>query len=104
MGHHQDQGQLPQGPVGVALAKPMNWLIGLGDLGTPATQDRLVEAFANPRIAAALMRKGTPGNVEYAGSILNQAVQGGRVAGQNAAFVIEDAKGNRYDANGNLVQ
>ena len=97
-------GNMAQGPVGVALAKPMNWLIGLGDLGTPATQDRLVEAFANPRIAAALMRKGTPGNVEYAGSILNQAVQGGRVAGQNAAFVIEDAKGNRYDANGNLVQ
>lgn len=97
-------GNMAQGPVGAALAKPMNWLIGLGDLGTPATQDRLVEAFANPRIAAALMRKGTPGNVEYAGSILNQAVQGGRVAGQNAAFVIEDAKGNRYDINGNLVQ
>jgi hypothetical protein len=85
----------------------MNWLIGLGDLGTPATQDRLVEAFASPRVAAALMRRATPGNVEYAGSILNQAVQGGRVAGQNAAaqnWVIEDAKGNRYDANGKLVQ
>ena len=97
-------GSMAQGPIGAALAKPMNWLIGLGDLGTPATQERLVEAFANPRIAAALMRRATPGNIEYAGSILNQAVQGTRVAGQNAAFVVEDAKGNRYDINGNRVQ
>lgn len=100
-------GQMANGPVGAAMAKPLNWLIGLGDLGAPATQERLVEAFANPRIAAALMRRGTPGNVEYAGSILNKAVQGGRVAGQNAAaqsWVIEDANGNRYDANGKLVR
>lgn len=100
-------GQIGQGPLGAALAKPMNWLIGLGDLGTPATQERLVEAFANPKIAAALMRKATPGNIEFAGSILNQAGQGARVAGQNAAaqnWVVEDSNGNRYDANGNLVQ
>lgn len=100
-------GQLGQGPLGAAMAKPLNWLIGLGDLGTPATQERLVEAFAEPRIAAALMRQATPGNIEFAGSLLNKALQGGRVAGQNAAtqnWLIEDARGNRYDAQGRLVQ
>ena len=100
-------GNVAQGPVGAVLAKPMNWLIGLGDLGAPATQERLVEAFADPKIAAALMRKATPGNVEFAGSLLNKALQGGRVAGQNAAsqnWMIEDARGNRYDANGQLVR
>jgi hypothetical protein len=100
-------GQASQSWAGLALAKPLNWLIGLGDLGTPAVQDRLVEAFANPRIASSLMRRATPGNIEYAGSILNQALQGTRVAGQNAAaqkWVIEDANGNRYDASGKLVQ
>ena len=100
-------GSMGQGPLGQAMAKPLNWLIGLGDLGTPATQDRLVEAFADPRIASALMRKATPGNVEFAGSLINKAVQGGRVAGQNAAaqnWVVEDAQGNRYDAQGKLVR
>lgn len=100
-------GQVAQGPIGAVLAKPLNWFIGLGDLGAPATQERLVEAFADPRIAAALMRKATPGNIEFAGSLLNKFAQGGRVAGQNAAaqtWVIEDARGNRYDANGQLVR
>ena len=98
-------GGLAEGPVGAVFAKPLNWLIGLGDLGSPATQERLVEAFADPRIAAALMRKATPGNVEFAGSLLNKALQGGRAAGQaTATWAVEDAQGNRYDANGNLVQ
>ena len=53
------------------------------------------------------MRQATPGNIEFAGSLLNKALQGGRVAGQNAAtqnWLIEDARGNRYDAQGRLVQ
>ena len=102
-------GQIGQGPIGTALAKPLNWFIGLGDLGTPAAQDRLVEALADPAIAAAMMRKATPGNVEYAGSLLNKVVQGTRTTGQTTAaanqnWVVEDANGNRYDANGRLVQ
>jgi hypothetical protein len=35
---------------------------------------------------------------------LNQVVQGTRAAGQASTFFIEDAKGNRYDINGNIVQ
>ncbi len=101
-------GQLANGPAGyLATSRPLSFLLSIGDMSSQATQDRLVEAFANPRVAAALMRKATPGNVEYAGSILNQAVQGGRVAGQSAAaqnWVVEDANGNRYDAKGRLVQ
>ena len=102
-------GEIGQGMVGTALAKPLNWFIGLGNIGTPAAQDRLVEALADPAIAAALMRKATPGNVEYAGSLLNKVVQGTRATGQSTAaasqgWVVEDARGNRYDANGRLVQ
>lgn len=102
-------GEIGQGAVGTALAKPLNWFIGLGNIGTPAAQDRLVEALADPAIAAALMRKATPGNVEYAGSLLNKVVQGSRNTGQSTAaasqsWVVEDADGNRYDANGRLVQ
>jgi hypothetical protein len=102
-------GTVAEGPVGTAFAKPLNWLIGLGDLGAPATQERLVEAFADPAIAAALMRKATPGNIEFANSLLNKVLQGSRTAGQSAAaaqqgWAVEDAQGNRYDVNGNLVQ
>lgn len=98
-------GTIAEGPVGAALAKPLNWLIGLGEVGTPATQDRLVEAFTDPAIAAALMRKATPGNIEFAGSLLNKGAQGTRAGGQaTAAWVVEDAKGNQYDAQGRLVQ
>lgn len=98
-------GEIGQGPVGAALAKPLNWFIGLGDLGTPAAQDRLVEALSDPAIAASLMRKATPGNVEYAGSLLNKVVQGSKATGQaTAAWAVEDANGNRYDVNGRLVQ
>lgn len=100
-------GGMAESPLGLLLAAPLNKLAGIGQVGTPAVQDRLVEAFANPRIAAALMRKATPGNIEYAGSLLNKLTQGGRVAGQNAAaqnWVVEDANGNRYDAQGRRVQ
>lgn len=69
-----------------------------------ATMDLLVEAMLDPRMASALMRKATPGNIEYANSVLNQVLQGTRSAAQASTFVIEDAKGNRYDINGNLVQ
>lgn len=69
-----------------------------------ATTDRLVEAMLDPRLASSLMRKATPGNIEYANSVLNQVVQGTRAAGQASTFFIEDANGNRYDINGNIVQ
>jgi hypothetical protein len=69
-----------------------------------ATMDLLVEAMLDPRMASAMMRKATPGNIDYANSILNQVLQGTRAAGQASTYVIEDAKGNRYDATGKLVQ
>jgi hypothetical protein len=78
-------------------------IIGSRD-GDTATLDLLVDAMLEPRLASALMRKATPGNIEYANSILNQLVQGGRAATQASTAFIEDANGNRYDVNGNLVQ
>ena len=83
-------------------------IIGSRD-GDTATTDRLVEAMLDPRVASALMRRATPGNVEYANSVLNKAVQGSKATGQATAaaaqnWVVEDAAGNRYDANGRLVQ
>lgn len=78
-------------------------IIGSRD-GDTATLDLLVEAMLDPKVASALMRKATPGNIDFANSVLNQVLQGGRTAGQASAFVIEDAKGNRYDINGNPVR
>lgn len=98
-------GKLAEGPVGAVFAAPLNKLAGIGQVGVPATQERLIEAFADPKIAAALMRKATPGNIEFAGSLLNKFAEGARVAGQaTASWVVEDAQGNRYDAQGRLVQ
>jgi hypothetical protein len=97
------------GVVDTALSEATQRLIGrlpiIGSRdGDTATLDRLVDAMLDPKLASALMRKATPGNVEFANSILNQALQGTRTATQASTYVLEDARGNRYDVNGNLVQ
>lgn len=99
-------GPISQSFIGAALEKPLNWIGKIGQVATPAVQDRMVDAFLDPTLAAKLMKKSGAGKTDFAGSIANKAVQGARVAGQNAAqqtWVIEDANGNRYDANGKLV-
>lgn len=64
----------------------------LGRVGQLATsnqtpvQDLMVEAMLDPKLAAALMRKATPGNVKYAESIINQMAQGTRRAAEVGAI------------------
>jgi hypothetical protein len=97
------------GVVDTAISEGIQRLISrlpiVGQQGADnATMDLLVDAMLDPRMASALMRRATPGNIEYANSILNQVVQGGRASAQSSFSVIEDAKGNRYDINGRLLQ
>lgn len=78
-------------------------------MGESATADRMVEAMLDPRLAAALMRRATPGNIAYANTIAHQIFTGGVQGGRSSAaaaqnWVVEDAQGNRYDAQGRLVQ
>ena len=51
------------------------------------TLERLREAMLDPKLASILMRKATKGNLDYASSMLNKTLQGGKaglVAGQQA--------------------
>jgi len=79
--------------IGEGAVQLLGKLGRLGSAGTPATVDRLVEAMADPRLAAALMRKATPGNIKYANSIINQLVQGAGSAARTSAANSQTHKG-----------
>jgi hypothetical protein len=102
-------GPIAQSFVGGLLEKPLNWVGKIGQVATPAVQDRMVEAMIDPSVAATLMRKSGTGKTDFAGSIANKAVQGSRVAGQNVAaapagWVVQDAQGNYRDIHGRIIQ
>ena len=54
-----------------SLARPFAWISKIPEA---KVQELLTDAMLDPAVAGALMRKATPGNMEYASSILSRAV------------------------------
>jgi hypothetical protein len=72
--------------VGDAISRVMAPVSRLAAAGQTPIQDLMVEVMMDPKAAAALMRKATPGNIKYAQSIVNQIVQGSRRGAEAAAI------------------
>ena len=64
-------GNAPDSALAQTLLRPFGWIAKNTD---ERMRERLTEAMLDPTVAAALMRKATPGNMEYASSILARSI------------------------------
>lgn len=64
-------GKAAESPTIMTLVRPLAWINRIPE---DKVQELLTDAMLNPAVATALMRKATPGNMDYASSILARAV------------------------------
>jgi hypothetical protein len=103
-------GRVANSPVGEAVSNFVDRLPIVGSrMGENATNDRMVETMLDPALASRLMRDSDARSTRFANSVVVQPVEGilgatRATTGQSQNWVVEDANGNRYDANGKLVK